>query len=359
MGHLRGDLALIVLFMIALVGTFAGSLLRVITAAIIHETFGSLMLTGLLVTAFMVGRAVSSFVFASLSDRIRAYNVLALLGFALASLTAVLHMLLPVWAYHALRALFGVACGAAWPIAQRLVLEHARPEKRHRAMSIYFGMGMIGVTASYAVFPLVREDVALVLSAILFLATACGVMIVFPEKRGVTRRETRASARPPSVRSLALASIAFGGLVGVLSQDFLVGLALMKFHTRVSAGLALTLGSVIGIVLSYAVGWVIDRTGSRLVAKVLALISPLFVGALVLSPTPEVFVLSVGATRSALAALRPQILAMAKASRGTGLRVGVVNSLTNVSTACVPPLLGALLPSLGPLCALLLSLIHI
>ncbi len=337
-------IGLFLIYTIVFIGSVASVLLRAITAVMVQETMQSIFLVALLTTAFMIGRSISAFLTGFISDKVRRKNLLAFLGFSLLTLVNFSYLILPVEFYHFLRFLMGISSGIAWPMMQRLVLDFSPEKRRHRSTSVYFLLGWLGLTVGYYEFGRIPDEIALILAILLFvIITLLTLFLKPPESKIVTTKKTKRRKERkliPPISTIVLLSLCFGISIGVISVDFLVGYLMIKFKTKIDVSNILTMASLFGFILSYFLGWSLDKYPKKSTVFASALLIPIGLFGFPFAETKEAMIADIAFIRASVSGFRPILIAQAKAEKKTGLRIGIINSVSNIATSIMLAFIG-------------------
>ncbi len=336
---------------------FAAGLARLALARLLRYDLGaSIVIVSSLTTWLMAARAASSLasgVLADISPRARlGFMWLPLLGLALlvyfmSSLSSVIYIV-------ALNAAWGLLSGMTWPVTQSVTALLAGPQRSGSAMSLYFGVAFLGMTAGQFVYgPLPLDNRGcLRLAAAAFAAAAVFIALAAMEAARVDalpparpRRGVRGLHRlvTPTAAWILFAAFTIGYASGMMKEFLYIYLGETYSLTREALAGLLAAAGLISFLAGLAVGPLADRLGA---APVLAAV--LAAGAtgetvLGLAPTAAYALLGMVlinlATRSSLPLTRNARFL------GTGYAstlVGLSNTLNNIGQMAGPIAAGLL-----------------
>ncbi len=323
------------------VGVICGMTLR--TASAFKEVGSSWAFMAFLALAFSLGRGTSSLIS---GEAVKKYGskVTALGFFALGSV-GVGYAIGPPSIYPFLRVLHGISSGITWPSMQALVMNMAPADKRARVASIYFFIGSIGMSIAYIVGSAFSYASLYVAPFILY--TLGIAMLKVSGKVGKVQKKSEKNIFSPPSSTLFLMSMTTG-VINVLVNTEVTIAFLYSMLGKLGAGLALSLASAGGTLISYFLGK--EMLDLRQSPKAIILPGTVSLGSstLVLTSNPAVTVLGITVTQGSVMWWRSLLMAAAR-SGDVGRRVGLVNMGRDVGGILASLVLGTLGPGALPI----------
>ena len=233
----------------------------------------------------------------------------------------------------------GFLSGLSWPIVQSMLLSISEENVKSRNMNIYFISGSIGMTLAYVTIGFVSGWVNILIGSFFFALTALIIStmraeIHVPRTSGKTTHE------------FIIFAVSLGFMQVILSSDILVGIIFLKGFDRIILGIILSVFSIASLALSPLISIIIAYISDkgRIEIGVIASIAIYIIALMTLLLTLNVIliILSLIVIRACIMAYRSVISASAK-SRGIGLKIGIINSISNISVATSSAILGVML----------------
>ncbi len=240
---------------------------------------------GLMMSAFMLTRAMFARYFGSLSDRL-GRKKLIIFGSAIYSVLAYAYILSSsVYHLYLIRGLQGVASAMVWPVAEALLMDSVPSEMRGRSMAIYMtssNLAMIGGPAvgvalyKFGIYTLgIRELEWALKFPFLGLAVMSAISIFFSfllkENHNKTLKERKESPvkveLPKSIRrsinTLYVMGLANGFAMGFIAP--IMSLYIMQFISSDPSAIAIvtTISGIIGLAAAYPGGRLSDKIGRK------------------------------------------------------------------------------------------------
>lgn len=329
-----------VFFIASFLGSLAGTIIRVETAIYTQQIKESFLLLAFFTIAFMLGRGLASIlsgrVFDISSDKARK---LMIISFISLSITSLLYMILDINLYIFLRLLMGFLSGLSWPIVQSMLLSISEENVKSRNMNIYFISGSIGMTLAYVTIGFVSGWVNIIIGSIFF---AFAALIISTVRADIHIPKTL--GKP--THEFIIFAVSLGFMQVILSSDILVGIIFLKGFDRIILGIILSVFSIASLALSPLISIIIAYISDkgRIEIGVIASIAIYIIALMTLLLTLNVIliILSLIVIRACIMAYRSVISASAK-SRGIGLKIGIINSISNISVATSSAILGVML----------------
>jgi len=240
---------------------------------------------GLMMSAFMLTRAIFARYFGSLSDRV-GRKKLIVSGSSIYSVLAYAYILSSnVYHLYLIRGLQGVASAMVWPVAEALLMDSVPSEMRGGSMAIYMtssNLAMIGGPAvGVALYKIgihvlgIRELDWALKFPFLGLAVMSAISIVFSlllREDGKRLLEERKSSSPRvelpksvrrSINTLYVVGLANGFAMGFIAP--IMSLYIMQFISSDPSAIAIvtTVSGMIGLAAAYPGGRLSDRIGRK------------------------------------------------------------------------------------------------
>jgi len=330
----------VIFFIASFLGSLAGTIIRVETAIYTQQIKESFLLLAFFTIAFMLGRGLASIlsgrIFDISSDKARKLTIISFISL---SLTSLLYMIPDVNLYIFLRLLMGFFSGLSWPIVQSMLLSISEENVKSRNMNIYFISGSIGMTLAYVTIGFVSGWVNILIGSFFFALTALIISTMRAEIH-----VPRTSGKP--THEFIIFAVSLGFMQVILSSDILVGIIFLKGFNRTILVIILSVFSIASIALSPIISIIIAYISDirkieiGIVVSVIAYITALIT--LLLTINVVLIILSLIVIRACIMAYRSVITASAK-SRGIGLKIGIINSVSNISVAVSSAILGVML----------------
>ncbi len=341
-----------IFFVMAFLGTFAGSLVGVETATRAYVDLSSLFILTLFTSGFMIGRAITAIFVGRIFDKnpMQARNIMVS-SFILLSIVSILYLFVSVWLYIFLRFMVGMLSGFAWPSVQSILLAASKHSEKNRNMSIYFICGSIGMSTAFLIFAYIDLLTIIIIGVLFYLATAFLGTTLPIETKTFAPNEKRQSIRPQEKENIRikfiLLAVELGMVSAILATDTITGILLDKGFTEMELGIILSITSYIGIIIgmlsSYGSASVSDKYGEKKIILFLSVMVIFSSLGLLLSNDMAIIFISIILLKIYVHSFRPLLVALAKSSGATGLNVGIINASHNASTVILSPTLGFLI----------------
>ncbi len=240
---------------------------------------------GLMMSAFMLTRAMFARYFGSLSDKL-GRKKLIILGSTVYSTLAYTYILsFSVYHLYLIRGLQGIASAMVWPVAEALLMDSVPSEIRGRSMAIYMtssNFAMIGGPAvgvalyKFGIYTLGIKDLEWALKfPFLGLAVMSAISIIFSfllrENRGVALKGSKESlvkielpkSIKRSINTLYVMGLANGFAMGFIAP--IMSLYIMQFISSDPSAIAIvtTISGMIGLAAAYPGGRLSDKIGRK------------------------------------------------------------------------------------------------
>jgi len=336
--------------LVSFLGTFAGQLVKAETAIESYSETRSILLLSFFASSYVLGRGIAALVSGKIFDvRPKKAKIVMLISFVFMGLISLLYALLDVPFYAILRLMSGIFAGFAWPIVQSMLLSISGEHEKSTNMSLYFVSGGIGSIVAYTVVGFLKGIFNILLAALLFMVAP---MLIFchkikREEKSQKKRHALDQNMQVSVLTLGILSVELGLISAMLATDLIVGLLMSKGFTRTALSIILSTASTLGMIIGFPLSLVLARIGDvRGSKKIIIALSAIFlISAFVFieSTLTILLVLSISAIKIVQLSFRPILTALAKTSKTTGIRVGIVNSVHNISTMVLSIDIGYLL----------------
>ena len=221
---------------------------------------------GLIMTGFMLGRTIGSFISGKI--KLKKLEKLSVACLILSSLTmSLLIFAYSIWLVIALRLVHGLLAGLTWPTLQSAVSKKTALNKRSTILGIYFFGGGIGRGMGNGIYTMLNPSYqqAILLSALFYLLSIIPIIpfskYPYLEPKKVTEKEGKAVFSATALVFISAFSI--GYVLGGLGEVFIIYLkeAFLLGKTEVTTLLfyAYILGTVLGLLL----GKLADKYGER------------------------------------------------------------------------------------------------
>ncbi len=240
---------------------------------------------GLMMSAFMLTRAIFARYFGSLSDKLGRKRLI-ISGSVIYSILAYAYILSSsVYHLYLIRGLQGIASAMVWPVAEALLMDSVPSEMRGRSMAIYMtssNLAMIGGPAvgvalyKIGIYTLGIRDLEWALKfPFLGLAVMSAISIVFSfllrEERGKALERRKLASidikLPKSIRrsinTLYIMGLANGFAMGFIAP--IMSLYIMQFISSDPSAIAIvtTVSGIIGLAAAYPGGRLSDKIGRK------------------------------------------------------------------------------------------------
>lgn len=340
-----------IFFLMAFLGTFAGNIIRVETAARAYFDVSSVFFLTLFTAGFMVGRAIAALIVGDLFDRkpIYARNIMVL-SFLLLGVMSLVYLFVPVWLYLLLRFLFGILSGLSWPIVQSILLISSKSYEKNRNMSVYFICGSLGMSIAFLLFAyLDMMTVGLVCMTLYMLTSCLGMLLRVDNKKDkrLDYKQAMNSGRGKVRIEYVILASELGLAAAIIATDTITGILLEKGFDEIRLGIILSLSSFFGILLgifsSYISALVADRYGERKIFVFLSMLMLVSTISLIFSSNIIAVSVSIIMLKVFIQCFRPILIALARSSDAVGLNIGIINASHNIATVVFSPVLGLLI----------------
>jgi len=342
-----------IFFGMAFIGSFAGNIIKVETAAKAYLDISSVFFLALFTAGFMIGRAISAILGGKIFDRYPMYaRRIMVISFVLLGLLCPAYLFVSVYLYLFLRFVSGLLSGFAWPVVQSMLLTSSSYSEKSKNMSIYFIFGSVGMSTAFLVFIYLEITIITIIGLSLFLLTALlGSFIKIEIKRGRVQKENKSNGnidKKTKLKYIVLAS-ELGLVTAIIATDTITAILLDKGFNKIELGFILSMSSYIGIVIgmfsSYIIASIADRYGERNTIIALSILMMASTISLLLSSSIATIITSLTLLRIFVYCYRPVLVALAKSDKTTGLNVGIINASHNAATVVFSPVIGTLIES--------------
>ena len=334
------------LFLMAFIGSLAGGIVRVETAAGAYNISKSLLLLALFSASFMLGRAIAAVQAGKVFDRnFSVARKIMIFSFAMMGLLTVVYLFVSVETYIILRLIFGILSGLSWPMLQSVLLSITPSATRGRDMSIYFIFGSLGMSTAYFLFGFSTMVISVALGAALYILTAMLGLIsprVPQTKKDSKKPKEKAGGR---IRmGLVIIAVELGFVSAILATDTITGLLLLKGFSRIEISIILSSATYISIPISlaasYGLATISDKWGEKVVLT--GLTALMVFSAVMFIYTTEIvsIVASIILLRMFVRSFRPILLGLAKSTSYIGSNIGAINASHNIFTTLLSPVVG-------------------
>lgn len=372
----RGKKNIFILISLAFTGAVGMSLMRPVIPIFTRRMGASGFEVGVLVSGFMLARAVTAYICGKFSDRIGKRKVFLPIGFFAYFISCLfLFSSRNYFDVLILSILQGVFSGAIWPIAQVITIENSISSFKTRSLSFYFASGNAGMSVGNALLGvaiilimfLFKSDENYAFRIIFLLAGAIyllGFFLTFTiaETKGKRQILQKVKEKKPfKVRSEFFAVLILGFLIGIipglirsiivlyLNEQFLVptkNIAFVLMAVNISALFSM-------LIFSYFS----DKKGTIkgiLIVSLMTGIAALFIPIINNTLLLIIFLVILGTgARSFTPISRSSVSELG--GKRLGQNIGLINTVSNLG-AVVGPLIGGFFYDLFPTPLLFINL---
>ncbi|MFW9780430.1 MAG: MFS transporter [Candidatus Heimdallarchaeota archaeon] len=239
---------------------------------------------GIIISIFMVSRAIAAGIVPGVSDRVGRRRILLVFLILYAISTALLGMSRDGWTLFFLRIIEGAAAGAVFPTAEALLVDSVPISERGAWMGKYFttfSLGFIIGPAFGGILFTIGTDFlsfdALTAFIIPFLATgslgavsALSIILFVRDvphelpSQSVTKKLLPGSLRTEYLKSFLMIGVLSGFGIGLVIPIFALHMEHQFALTEGNIGLIFTISGTFGLIVNYPAGRISDRLRNRM-----------------------------------------------------------------------------------------------